>query len=111
MNAGSRLRLSRAPGWPGLLRAEHTREDRIYVTQLTLQLECALDNFGRHVLSDFRILHHQFAKVAVLLPGAHSMGLHMPVGILARDAVLDQVEKELSAEDQATGAFQVRFHP
>ena len=49
-------------------------------------------------------------EVEVFFPGAHGVGLDEAVGVFAGDAVFDEVEQELSAEDQAARAFEIRAH-
>ena len=49
-------------------------------------------------------------KFEVFFPGAHGVGLHQAIGVFAADAVLDQVEQKLSAEDEAARAFKIRAH-
>src|SRR6266404_3135338 len=49
-------------------------------------------------------------KVEALSPRMHGVILHQAVRVLARNAALDQVEQQLSAEDEATRALEIRQH-
>ena len=77
---------------------------------MPLQIESHFDLFARYAPGNLGIVHDQLAEVEPFFPGVHGVALHQTVGIFAGDAMLNQVEQELSAENQAARAFQVRQH-
>lgn len=61
-------------------------------------------------LADLGVAYDEFAKIQILSPRSHSVPLHQPVGILARNAALDQIKQQLAAEDKAVRAFEICLH-
>ena len=49
-------------------------------------------------------------EVETLFPRAHGVTLHQAICVLAGNTALDQVEQQLSAEDEAARALEVRQH-
>ncbi len=73
-------------------------------------IERLFDLLFRDSAADIRIVQHHLAEVSAFFPGAHGITLHDSVGIFADHARFHQVEQQLSAEHQSTGAVQVRLH-
>ena len=89
---------------------KHAGKDLVHVLQLAREVEGVLDLLARNFAGDFFVGQHELVEVQIFFPGAHGVRLHEAVGVLAADAVFDQVEQQLSAEDQAARALEVGAH-
>src|SRR5690349_7540483 len=60
---------------------------------------------------DVRVVADERAKVELLVPGAHSVALHEPVRVVAREARLDEREQQPLREVEAVRCVEVSAHP
>ena len=93
----------------GAIILEDTRENLVDVAQLPLQIEGVLDLLARNPAGDLFVFQDQFVEIQIFFPGAHGVLLHQSIRVFARDAMLDQIEQQLSAEDQAAVLSRLRF--
>ena len=103
------VRLGRFLRATSLLR-KHAGEYLVYILQLTWQVEGIFDLLARDAAGDFFVGQHELVEVQAFFPGAHGVRLHEAISVLAGDAVFDQVEQQLPAEDQAARAFEIGAH-
>src|ERR1700686_4309583 len=95
-------------GWAIL--SENPGKDFVDVAQLAFQIEGMLNGPPRNETRDLCVFEHQVVEVQVICPSAHGVPLDHPVSVLARYAVLHQIEQKLPAEDQTSGTFEVAHH-
>src|SRR5579863_4793460 len=69
-----------------------------------------LDRSSRDESRDLGIFENQIAEIQILFPSAHGMRLDHSISVLARYAMLHQIEQKLSAENQTAGAFEIAHH-
>src|SRR5208337_3535237 len=75
----------------GCFLGKYPRKDFVDILELPLQIKGALDFCPRHSPADLGILHQS-------------------ISVLARDTTFDQVEQQLSTENQAARALEIRQH-
>src|SRR5438270_1250971 len=105
-------KLERRTKWPtgkevvgasSLARGKGPINDGVDIPQLSLQVEGPLNLFVGNAIYNVRIVEDQLAKSLIFVPGTHRISLHDAIGVLARNALLHQVEQQLSAEHQPAG--------
>src|SRR5215469_12183035 len=95
----------------GLFVAKHSGKDLVDVLQLPLQIEGVLYLLPRNFAGDLLVGKDLIMEIQTFFPRTHGVGLHQAISIFAAHAILDQIEQELSAENEAAGALKIGTHP
>src|SRR5919108_3235605 len=86
-------------------------EDGVDVSRVLVEVEDRVERGAVEPLSDLRVAADELGEVALLLPGAQRVNLHEPVGLVARQAGLDEGEQKPLAEEEAVACLEVPPHP
>ena len=90
--------------------AEDSGENLVHIFQLAGKIEGVFDLLARDSAGDLFVGEDQLVEVEILLPGPHGVRLDQAVGVFAAHTVFDEIEEQLSTEDQAARAFEVSAH-
>src|SRR5256885_8012591 len=88
-----------------------TIEDGVDVARVLAEVEDRVERSRVEAPRDLRIAANELGEIELLFPGAHRMALHEPVGLVARQARLDEREQEPLAEVEAAARLEVAQHP
>ena len=81
-----------------------TVEDGVDVPDGRLEIE---DCIEIDPTGDLGIAPDELGEICLLLPRAHRMALYEPVGVVAREARIDQRQQEAMAEDEPVARFEI----
>src|SRR5256886_2803528 len=84
-----------------------TVEDGVDVPDGGLEIE---DRIEIEPAGDLRIVPDELGEICLLLPRAHRMALYEPVGVVARQARIDQRQQEAMTEDEPVARFEIPPH-
>src|SRR6516162_3994854 len=90
--------------------SEHTPEDLVDIAQRSLQIERMFQRLPLDLRSDFLVLQDEIAEVTIFFPRFHRIRLDEAVSIFTQYPGFHKIEKQLPAEDEPAGGFQILHH-
>ena len=91
----------------GLIRRQRALQDRRDVSQRVIEIEEPSSSLALELRRDVGVRAEEVAKAALAVPGLHRVALHEDVGLLARQARLDEREEHRLAEVELRRAVEV----
>ena len=106
----SRMRRVRPQAWTG---SSLTASSRRAKTVSTWRVYAARSKTASRSMRDAisSSARHELAEVELLVPGAHRVALDEAVGVVAREARLDEREQHALAEEEVVARLEVAAHP